>query len=289
MINYLSIFILIISIFYIYTFNTIDYTKLECSNQYKKPIIFQNFTSVLRSPNYLKNAFNGENPIVVQNLPEFCYQNFDQYVEKNEIYLEKFDSFNNSNIIYNHFGKHMTLHNLYDYGIKYKNGYIFHKDQLPFFWFLWINKYINIPRIFPSFAKMMEKKQRHIVCSCKNKREVILTTPNCTDHIINDFDNIQDLIPSQPIYVKDISKVLPNIHKYEIILNEFDCLFFNPYNQFHMIKGSDNNIGQVHFFMLGELSKYSNIGTKFKKINSFLKNKYNRDIYQMKHVKNEKI
>ena len=283
MFNILSIFI---SILYLDTLNI--KSELLCDNKSKKPMIFNNFSSVLISPDYLNNAFKGDNPVVVKNLPEFCYENFDEYVEKDEIYLENFNSFNNSNIIYHHFGKHMTLHNLNDYGKKYKNGYIFHKDQLPWFWFLWINEYINIPRLFTSFTKMIEREQSHIVCSCKNKREVILTTPNCTDNILNDFDNIKDLMPSQPIYIKDVNKVLPYINKYEFILDEFDCLFFNPYRQFHMIKGSENNIAQVHFFMLGPFSKYSNIGTKFKKINSFLKNKYDRDIYQMKHVENEK-
>ena len=287
MIKYLSILILILSTLYFYIPNI--NLKLECNKQYKKPIIFNNLSSVLMSSVYLTNAFNGEKPVIVKNLPEFCYENLDIYVEKDEIYLEKFNSFNNSNIIYHHFGKHMTLHNLNDYGKKYKNGYIFHKDQLPWFWFLWINEYINIPRLFPSFSIMIERKQSHIVCSCKNKREIILTTPNCTDNILKDFDNIKDLIPSQPIYVKDINKVLPYINKYEFILDEFDCLFFNPYRQFHMIKGSENNIAQVHFFMLGPFSKYSNIGTKFKKINSFLKNKFDRNIYQMKRVQNEKI
>ena len=288
MINYLSTFFLIFSILYLYTFNDIN-TKLECNNQYKKPIIFNNFTSVLMSPNYLTNAFTGDNPIIVKNLSDFCYPNFDKYVDKDEIYLEIFNSFNNSNIIYNHFGKHITLHNIHDYGKEYKNGYIFHKDQLPWFWTLWINNYLNIPRFFPSFTKMIDKKQKHIVCSCKDKREVLLTTPNCTDNILKEYDNLHNLIPPQPIYIKNINKVLQKINKYNFTLNEFDCLFFNPYRQFHIFKGSKNNIGQIHFFMLGELSRFSYISSKFKKINLFLKNKFNRYIYQMKYVKSEKI
>lgn len=286
--NYLSILILIISIIYIYILNNPN-IQLECNNQYKQPIIFDNFTSALNSSDYLTNAFTGENPIIIKNLSEFCYPNFDKYVDKDEIYLEIFNSFNDSNLIYNQFGKHITLHNLYNYGKKYKNGYIFHKDQLPWYSFLWINEYINIPSFFPLFTKMIDKKQKHIVCSCKDKREVILTTPNCTDNILKDYHNLHNLGPPQPIYIKNISKILPYINIYNFTLNEFDCLFFNPFRQFHIFKGSDTNIAQVHFFVMGELSKFSNIGSKFNIFNLFLKNNFNRNIYQMEHIESEKI
>lgn len=270
--------------------------NLECSNESKEPIIYDDLNEFLKNSSLLNKAFQGESPVIVKNLSEFCYPNFDNHVKRDEIYLEIFNSFNESNLIYKHFGKHVTLHNHYDYGKTYKNGYIFHKDQLPLWGkYILYNRYFSIPnllyylpRFIPKFTKNIDKSQKHIMCSCKDTREVFLSTPSCTDNILKDYDKLHDLTPPRPIYIKNTEKILSNIDKYEFILDEFDCLFFNPFRQFHIFKGTDRNIGQVHFF-LGEFSRFANYGSEFKELNLFLKNKFNRNIYQMEYLEDEKI
>ncbi len=213
-----------------------------------------------------------------------CYPNINNYVEEDNIYLETHYSYKESNDIYKYFGNHLTLHTINDYGKVYKHGYIFHKDQYIPFIHYWLEKW------FPSFIRFINIQQKHIVCSCKGDREVIILNDNCSKKVAQDYDNLHDIISPHPVYIKDVDKVLlSDITKYEFTLNENECLFFNPYIQFHKFKGSEDNISQVHFFMMGIFSPIGNLYIPFEPKIKLLKQIYNRNIYQMKHVSSEKI
>jgi len=255
---------------------------IECKNMRVKPIIFNNLTDLLSSPEHINNAFSGKEPVIVKNMKDFCYPSIEKYVERDNLYVETFYNITNDNLIYKHFGEHFTMHAINNYGKKYRNGNIFHKDQyIPYTsWFK--NK-------VPSLIREIELRDKHIVCSCKDIRPVLLINDVCSDKISKGYDNLHDLSAPQPIYIKNITKVLSDdITLYDFTLNENECLFFNPSINFHKFNSSDDNIAQIHFFILRQLSTYANyypFVPCHKDKNKILKETQNRNVFQ--HIKTE--
>jgi hypothetical protein len=258
--------------------------KETCKYSNLKPTVFDNLTNLLLSPEHINNAFSGKEPIIVKNMMDFCYPSIEEYVEKDKLYVETFYN-TTDNIIYKHFGDHFTLHAINNYSKKYSSGDIFHKDQLiPYtYWF---------KKNFPLLLRWMELQNKHIVCSCKSTRKVIIMNDVCSDKILKDNDNLHDLTFPEPIYIKNITKVLPLITSYDFTLNENDCLLFNPLINFHQFGSTDENIAQIHFFTLGKFSKYANYYPYIpidKDKNELLKQTQNRNVFKYIHTESELI
>ena len=169
-----------------------------------------------------------------------------------------------------------------NYAKKYRNGNIFHKDQhIPYI--SWFQKKV------PSLIRGIELQDKHIVCSCKGIRPVLLINDVCSDKISKDYNNLHDLSAPKPIYIKNVTKVLSDdVTLYDFTLNENECLFFNPLINFHQFNSSDENIAQIHFFILRQLSTYANyypFVPCHKDKNKILKETQNRNVFQ--HIKTE--
>jgi len=254
---------------------------IECKNMRVEPIIFNNLTTLLSSPEHINNAFSGKEPVIVKNMKDFCYPSIEEYVERDNLYIETFYN-TSANTIYQQFGEHFTMHAINNYAKKYRNGNIFHKDQhIPYI--SWFQKKV------PSLIRGIELQDKHIVCSCKGIRPVLLINDVCSDKISKDYNNLHDLSAPKPIYIKNVTKVLSDdVTLYDFTLNENECLFFNPLINFHQFNSSDENIAQIHFFILRQLSTYANyypFVPCHKDKNKILKETQNRNVFQ--HIKTE--
>ena len=138
----------------------------------------------------------------------------------------------------------------------------------------------------------MELKNKHIVCSCKSTRKVLIMNDVCSDQILKDTDNLHDLTSPKPIYIKNITKVLPLVSSYDFTLNENDCILFNPSINFHQFGSTDENVAQFHFFLLGKLSEYANYPPFVpceKDKNELLKQTQNRNVFKNINTESELI
>lgn len=280
MYNMISFIIILLSIISYIIINYDITTINECKQKILKPNYIDNLDNLLASSNKINKAFRGEDILVLKNGSKLCYPNIDDYVEKDNVYLEIFQNYNKTNIIYNNFGNHITLHNIKDYGKNYKNKYILHKDQhLPMH--NWLDTKL------PFLVRWINLHKKHIICSCKGNRKILVVNDKCSYEINKDKNNLEDIGSPKPIYVKNKENILKNISKYEFLLLENECLFFNPYIQYHIIEGNEDNISQVHFFILGYLLPLTNKIIPFDTENEELKIKYNRNIYKMKYITSE--
>ena len=258
--------------------------KETCNYSNLKPTVFDNFTNLLLSPEHINNAFSGKEPVIVKNMKDFCYPSIEEYVERDNLYVETFYN-TTDNIIYKHFGEHFTMHAVNNYAKKYRNGNIFHKDQyIPYT--SWFQKKV------PSLVRWIELQQKHILCSCKSTRKVLIVNDVCSDKISKENDNLHDLSSPKPIYIKNITKVLPLITSYDFTLNENDCLLFNHLINFHQFGSTDENIAQVHFFLLRQFSAYANYWPFVpcdKDKNELLKQTQNRNVFKNINTESELI
>jgi len=258
--------------------------KATCNYSNLKPTVFDNLNHLLLSPEHINNAFSGKEPVIVKNMKDFCYPSIEEYVERDNLYIETFYN-TTDNIIYKHFGNHFTMHAVNNYAKKYRNGNIFHKDQyIPYT--SWFQKKV------PSLVKWMYLQNNHIVCSCKSTRKVLIMNDVCSDKIAKDTDNLHDLSSPKPIYIKNITKVIPLVTSYDFTLNENDCLLFNPSINFHQFESTDENVAQIHFFILRQFSEYANYWPFVpceKDKNELLKQTQNRNVFKNINTESELI
>ena len=276
-----QIFIFFILIFnYLYHYKFYYDIDLNCKIGYSKPLYFTNLNYLLNDKISLNNAFQGNHPIIIKNSSNYCLPSIESYIENDGVYVETFNSYEKSKF-YKYFKHHITLHLMGNYTKFFSNGNILHKDQLlPY----------SIRKRFPSFVNFLEKKQFHIICSCRKERRVKLIDSSCLNNFLN-LNTTKDFGYPNPIFISnsfDSDYLLKDVKHYKFILKEGECLLFNPYQQIHLFESDKDAIAQVNFFNGVFTKNFAFLFMKLKPINKYLYNEQNRNIYQMDNRQIEK-
>ncbi len=247
---------------------------LNCEEGVFKPLYFNDLNKLLNDKISLTNAFSGIYPVIIKNNTNNCLSLIDKYIENDGVYVEMFNSYEKSKF-YKYFKHHITLHLMGNYTKYFSNGNILHKDQLlPF----------SIRKKFPTISNYLEKKQFHIVCSCRRKRKVTLIDSSCLNNFI-DLNTTKDFGYPNPLFISNSQNsnyIIKNTKQYKFNLEEGECLLFNPFQQIHLFESDYKDaVAQVSFFNGIFTKNLASIFMKLKPLNKYLYEDQNRFLYEM--------